>query len=278
MAKQNIKVGVILPSRRLMFSQTAEEILNNLKNIPNKIYFSHGKPIPTCFESPVKEALKDPDITHIWFTEEDMVLPPETLRRLLAYDVAVVTCDYPIVKNTKGAVFKVGNEVIFGGTGCTLVKREVFDELREPYFRTDIAWNIKNYGDFIKLTATQRTELDDSYGLHDVNFFINLYRQGIPAHVADFTLGQRKLKALGKAGTNNGQHNIETWKKFKKDYFLKQVKQWPIEQTGKLVSVITPTGEVMCTPEHAEKLLNAGLATKAPKKAVVIDDSEVNKI
>ena len=272
----SIFIAVIFPSRGLVFSQTADELLQNLKFIPHKVFFSHRKPIPECFETPTQEALKDPRVTHLWFVEDDMVLLADTLNRLLDYDVAVVTCDYPVMKNTKGAVFKVGREVIFGGTGCTLVKREVFNELKTPYFRSDIVWNIKNYGDFIKFTATPRT--DTGYGLHDVNFFINLYRQGIPAHVADFTLAQRKLKALGKAGTNNGQHNIEIWRKFKKDYFLKQVRQWPIEQTGNLTSVITPTGEVFCTPEHAEKLLNAGLATKPPKKAVVIDDSEVNKI
>lgn len=270
------KIGVILPSRGLMFSQTAEELLNNLKFIPHKIYFSHRKPIPTCFEQPTLEALKDPEITHLWFTEDDMVLPPDTLRRLLAYDVAVVTCDYPVAKNTKGAVFKVGNEVIFGGTGCTLIKREVFDELKKPYFRSDIVWNIKNYGDFIKLTGSPRKDV--AYGLHDVNFYINLYQKNIPVHVADFTLAQRKLKSLGKAGSNNGQHKIEVWRKFKKDFMLKQVKSWPIEPTGDLVSVLTETGEVMCTPEHAEKLLNAGLATKPPKKAVVIDASEVIKL
>ena len=273
-------IAIILPSRGLMFSQTAEELLRNIKQANQegwhtKIYFSHRQPIPSCFEVPTKEALNNPDVTHLWFVEDDMVLPDGTLSKLLNLDVAVATCDYPVVKNTKGAVFKVGNEVIFGGTGCTLVKREVFDELREPYFRSDIVWNIKNFGDFIKITAAKREEI--GYGLHDVNFFINLYLKGIPVHVADFKLGQRKLKALGKTGSNNGQHKIETWRKFKKDYLLKQVRSWPVEKTGNLVSVITPSGEVMCTPEHAEKLLKAGLATKAPKKAVVIDDSEVNR-
>ena len=49
-------IAVILPSRGLIFSRTADEILQNLKDIPHKIYFSHRKPIPDCFNEPVEEA------------------------------------------------------------------------------------------------------------------------------------------------------------------------------------------------------------------------------
>lgn len=69
-----MKIGVILPSRGLIFSRTAEEILNNLKKVPHKIYFAHKRPIPECFNEPLEEALADKDITHIWFVEDDMVL------------------------------------------------------------------------------------------------------------------------------------------------------------------------------------------------------------
>lgn len=267
------KIAVILPSRGLIFSRTADEILQNVKGIPHKFFFSHRKPIPECFEEPTVRALEDESVTHLWFIEDDMVLKPDTLQRLIDADKAVVTIDYPVNKNGRGSVFKVGKEVLFCGTGCMLVKREVFTELRKPYFRTDMKWNIKNYGDFLKLTRSKTTDLD-GYGLHDVNFCMNLYHLGIPIHVLRGKLGQRKLIALGEAGTNNGAHDIEVWNEIVKDELLNQVKTWPVMPTGNLVTVNTADGEVLVSKEHAKKLVKRGLANIPPKRKVVVDWGE----
>lgn len=267
-------IAVILPSRGLIFSETAEEILKNLHHIPHKFFFSHGVAIPECFEKPTEKALKDEDISHLWFVEDDMILKPNTLKKMLEKDKAVVVCDYPVTKDGKGAMLKINNEIIFSGTGCTLVKREVFDELKKPYFRCDTVWNVKNFGDFIKMTGVPRGN-QESYGLHDVNFFMSLYRKGIPVHAINILAGQRKLIALGKSGTNDGAHNIEEWRKVKRDYTLKKIKSWPAEKHGSMITVITPTGEVTVSPAHAETLIKKGLATATPKRAIVVDDTGV---
>lgn len=188
-------------------------------------------------------------------------------------DKAVVTADYPITKDGRGAVTTVDGTVLFCGTGCLLIKREVFDELEKPYFRTDIKWHIKNYGKFIKLTARQNDMA--GYGLHDINFGLNLYEKGIPITVIDQPCGQRKLVSLGKAGSNKGAHNIEAWFKIKKDYMLKKVKKWPVQETGDLVSVATPTGEILVSKTHAKKLIKEGLGTKPPARGFVIDRTEL---
>lgn len=265
-----MKVGVILPSRGLIFSQTADEILQNLKDIPHKFFFSHGRPIPECFEKPTNRALLDDSITHLWFVEDDMVLTPPPLPPMLELNKAIVSVDYPVSEQGRGAIFKVDKQIIFCGTGCLLVKREVFDELKSPYFRTDRRWNIKNYGDFMKMTVSKDSNMD-GYGLHDVNFCMNLYRLNIPIHAISGKLGQRKLIALGKSGSNDGAHQIRTWTKIVADHLLKQVKKWPVLPTGNLVSVITPTGERLASAAHARKLIKAGLATKPPKRKLVVD-------
>lgn len=270
-----MKIAVILPSRGLIFSQTADEILQNVKGIPHRFYFAHRRPLPECFEEPTQRALADNDITHLWFVEEDMVLPPDTLSQLLELDKAVVTADYPVNSKGRGSVFRdASGKILFTGTGCLLVKREVFDELKAPYFRTDIRWTIKNMGGYVKLVGNKVTS-DDGYGLHDVNFGLNICRRGIPIHCIDTKVGQRKLIALGKAGTNDGAHQIEVWKKVIKNHLLKEIKKWPVQETGKLVSVITPSGEVLVSREHAKRLVRKGLATRPPRRASVIDDSEV---
>lgn len=268
-----MKVAIILPSRGLMFSQTADEILRNVKNIDHKFYFSHGKPIPDCFEIPVKEALTDPEITHIWLVEDDMVIPPNTLKKMLDMDKAVVTANYPTTKRGDAAVLSIKGRIIYAGTGCTLVKRVVFDELKKPYFRTDIAWIPKNKGDYIKFTAVKRA--GEGYGYHDVNFFMNLFRLEIPVHKLPEPLAQRKLVALGKAGTNNGAHNIEVWKNPKKDRYFTLKKSLPVEESGALVPVLIDGKEILTSQSHAKTLIKKGLGTKPPQRAVVLDDSEI---
>lgn len=265
------KVAVILPSRGLIFSQTADEILQNLRGIPHKFYFAHKLPIPQCFEKPTCKAIFDEEITHLWFIEDDMVVPPDTLKMMLDMDVAVVTADYPVNPDGRGAVFKdKGGKVIFTGTGCLLVKKQVFDELKAPYFRTDIRWTVKNMGGYIKLHPSKMTNID-GYGLHDVNFCMNLNRLGIPIHVIPKKLAQRKLISLGKAGSNDGAHNIEIWKKITANHLLKQVMKWPPTETGNLVTVLTPTGEINCSASHAKKLIRKGLAKRPPRRHSVID-------
>lgn len=269
-----MKVAVILPSRGLIFSQTADEVLQNVRDIPHRFFFSHRRPIPECFESPVNRALLDESITHLWLVEDDMILRPDTLKQMIDKDKAVVTVNYPTTDKHDAAILSIKGQVIYGGTGCTLVKREVFDELKAPYFRSDIAWIPKNMGDFIKFTAFKKTD-NDSYGYHDVNFFMNLYRLNIPVHVLDITLGQRKLKALGKQGSNNGAHHIEEWERVKKDRYFTLRKGLKVEKTGNLVPVLINGKELLTSRKHAQTLIKEGMGVKPPRRAVVLDDSEI---
>ena len=274
----NTKVAVILPSRGLIFSETAQEILANLDGVAHKFFFSHGQPIPKCFEQPTNRALLDESITHLWFIEDDTVLPPYTLKRMIDQFANVVTCDYPITKDGRGSVFynQAGN-VVFCGTGCMLVKREVFDSLKAPYFTDKIRWTMLNYGEAVKLIASKNPN-HDGYGLHDITFCIKLWKTGILIKVLDIKLGQRKLIELGKSGSNNGAHKIEIWKKIIKNKRLKELQQQPIALGAKtkLVTVDTPTGGVNTTRKHADNLVAQGLATYPSKNLTIIDDSEVS--
>lgn len=271
-------IGVVFPSRGLVFSETAQELLDNLKGHDYKIFFSHGVPIPKCFESPVNRAIIDSRVTHVFFLEDDMVLKPNTLKKMLEADVNVVTCDYPVTKDGRGSVFyDKGKRVVFCGTGCLLVKRRVFENLKTPYFTDKIRWSVLNYGESIKLTASDNPD-GEGYGLHDITFSIKLWNAGIIIKVLPIKLGQRKLIALGKAGSNNGEHNIEVWKKIVKDARLKAIMSQPIALGAKtkLVTVDTPTGAITTSQKHANNLVNQGLASHPPKRFTIIDDSEVS--
>lgn len=271
---KHIKIGVIFPSRGLIFSQTADELLQNLKGHLHKIYFAHKLPIPDCFEIPVNRALEDQTITHLWLVEDDMVLPPTILQDMLDINKAVVTVNYPTSDKGDCAILTVKNRIVYGGTGCTLIKREVFDELKKPYFRSDIIWSPRNMGSYVKFIGSKPT-VTNGYGLHDVNFFINLYKLGIPVHKLPYTIEQRKLVSLGKSGSNNGAHVIEIWRKCKKDRYFDLAKHMPKAPQSTLTTVVVDNREILLSQSHAKKLIKLGMATKPSKRYVAIDDSEV---
>lgn len=258
-----------------MFSQTADELLQNLQGFMYDIIFAHDEPIPDCFEKPVRKALKGL-YTHLWFVEEDMVLPKDTLSRLVDMDVPVAAMDYPVSKAGQGSAFanKEG-EVLFTGTGCLLVKREVFAELSKPYFRTDVRWNATNHGDFIRFRAMHTPNAPVGYGLHDVNFGMKLWQAGIPISLGGI-VGQRKLVELGKVGSNDGSHNIEEWLTVKPNYLYKKLRKTPPAPLGVLVPVMTPDGEMMVHPLKAKKLVKSGVATKPKKQSVSIDFNDID--
>lgn len=270
-----MKVAVILPSRGLIFSQTANEIIDNVKGIPHKFFFSHGKPIPQCFEEPTERALREPDITHIWFVEEDMVLPPDTLRQMLEADANAITCDYPVTKAGHGSVFRdQGGHIVFCGTGCLLVRRDIFSSLNKPFFTDKVRWTMLNYGEAVKFTGMYA---DTGYGTHDITFCVKLWNTGVTIQSLDTKLGQRKLISLGKTGSNNGAHKVEVWKKIKKDLRLRSIQAEPVAPAAKskLVTVDTPTGGITTTRKHADNLVEQGLANYPPRRFTIIDDSQV---
>lgn len=267
-------VGIVLPSRGLMFSRTAEEVHANYKSNNSKFFFAHKRPIPDCFEEPTLAALQDKTISHLFYVEDDMAIPDIILSQMLNVNKDVVTCDYPVTKEGKGAVFMVDKEVIYCGTGCLLVKREVFDKLTPPYFRSDIRWTPLNYGETVKLSGSMYNKA--GYGLHDVTFGIKLYQAGVKIHLFG-KVGQRKLISLGKSGTNDGAHQIEEWRNIKKDYQFNKIMSQPLAlgAQGALITVDTPSGGINVTPKHARSLIRQGLATHINHKKVIIDDSEV---
>jgi len=272
-----MKIAVVLPSRGLIFSQTADELLQNLEGYDYEIFFAHGLPIPDCFEKPLERALGDDRFfTHFWFVEDDMALPNDILDSLVLANTAVAACDYPVSNEGQGAVFKnAEGDVIFTGTGCLLVKREVFEQLKPPFFRTDIRWNATNYGKFIRLTANTITNPTlEGYGLHDTHFGIRLYKAGIKTEIVG-QVGQRKLIALGKAGSNDGAHQIEEWHKVKPDVLLKKFQDAPAQPIGNLTTVQTVSGELTVHPDKAKKLIKAGAATAIPYKSVVFDTNGI---
>lgn len=231
-----MKIALIMPSRGLAFSQTCEELLENLNGYDYDIFFSHGRPIPDCFNEPLKRALRG-SYTHFWFVEDDMILPTGTLGHLLNSDVPAIMSDYPMDASGKAAIFRdPDGNAIYGGTGCLLVTREFLKAYKRPIFHTDIAWDIK-VGEVVEVKP--RKVSGDLYGLHDVNFSLEAYRRGTPIKVSEVRCGHRKIKQMGAQSTNIGQHDIETWTNLKPNILPQIVKpdMVDVEIDGQMVNV-----------------------------------------
>jgi len=218
------KLAVVVASRGLMFSKTLEELLRELKGFDHKIFWAHGKSLPQCFNDPVEEALKDPEIFAVLICEDDMILPKGILKRMFSKNYPVVALDYPFKADGDSTMLHdpAGN-AIYSGTGFILIAKQILQALPKPIFRTDTAWDTMIKGDTLVFWPRKLTKI--AYGLHDVNLGIMLFANNIPIKPMATTAGQRKLVKLGEPNTNKGAHEIEELKEVGRDLVIKTVEK-----------------------------------------------------
>lgn len=203
-----MKLAVVLPSRGLVFSQTVEELYRELNNLDGSfsMFWSHGRPIPACFNVPTEQALAG-DFDFVLFVEEDMVLPEGILNRMLSQVDQVIACDYPVSGGSGGtALYDPEGRALFTGCGLLLVKTDLLRRMPKPIWRDDVRWTPYVDDGFIHFTV--RVKPEKHYGQQDVAFGLRLYANGIPIEVMKETIGQREVVKQGELGANEGQHTI----------------------------------------------------------------------
>lgn len=201
------KLAVILPSRGLMFSETLQELLEELEGFNYEIYWSHGNSLPECFNLPTEKALADPSNYALLIVEDDMIIPKGILKQMFAENYPVVALDYPFQQQGDATVLHdPEGKAYWTGTGFLLVARAVLENMQRPIWRTDQTFDPFIDKDTIHFWPRKLNKV--YYGLHDLNFGLILYSAGLPILPMKQTAGQRKLKALGRANTNNGAHDI----------------------------------------------------------------------
>lgn len=185
-------IGVILPSRGLIHSRTLESLTEALKGFEYKFYFSHDNPIPTCFNIPITEALKDsPD--YIWIVEEDMAFPEDTLRKLLDADTEIATMDYRL-ENGQMCYYETSGYLL-GGTGCILIKA---DTMRKLMPLSSVA-----YG----LDLKPIDGITMHYGGQDIDLCVRAQDMGIKPVIVG-TVDHLRVKQMGDRNVNNGTHEV----------------------------------------------------------------------
>lgn len=211
------KLAVLLPSRGLMFSETFEELLGELEDFEHEIYWAHGRPLPECFNEPVERILSDPDVYAVLIVEDDMIIPKGILKRMFKQNYPVVALDYPFRQNGDSTVLNDKNGyAYFTGTGFVLVSTAVLNNMPKPIFRTDRCWDTMIKGGRLYFWPRELHEV--AYGMHDVNFGITLYSQGVPIKIMGKTAGQRKLREYD---WTDQDHDIELLTKVGRNMVIK---------------------------------------------------------
>lgn len=253
---KSVKLAILLPSRGLVFSKTVEELLREVAPYEHKIFWSHGRPIPDCFEIPTQEILKDKSFTHLLTVEEDMIIPEGTLKNALKADKPAVAYDYPVTGSNGGTVlYDIDENAYFTGCGFLLVDINIVRRLKPPIWRVDIEWNMKQVGNRYRFDI-KLVDYKKNYGQQDIAFGLRLYYNNTPIHVMPETIGQRKLEKRGKGRTNQGAHEIVEYM----DIYKHDAMTYASAEDG-LITIKMFDGEVMHTDKRtADIYLDKGIA------------------
>lgn len=268
--KQNSpsKLAVVVPSRGLMFSETLEELLRELKDFEYEIYWSHGKSLPECFNEPTDRILKDDDVFAVLYCEDDMILPKGILKKMFARNYPVIALDYPFKNDGDSTMLHApdGN-AIYSGTGFVLIAKQILEALPKPIFRTDTAWDTMIKGNTLVFWPRKLTKV--AYGLHDVNLGIILFANNVPIKPMEITAGQRKLVKLGEKNTNNGAHQIKELTKVGRDLVIKTVEKENIYKYREALARIKNVEVMDRIPEFIEYINGQAQVIGLPNVTVV---------
>lgn len=205
------KIGVVCASRGIMFSKTTESIFTNIKGLDDvELFMAHGRPIPECFNEPLDAALSA-NCDYIFFVEEDMLLPPDILKRFLSLSVPAVTVDYADRRSGRPMILRDAiGRVVFSPMGCMLVKREVFERMEKPYIRQMVFWKrVEDNGDVF---WDPHPEIPvKEYGQQDLYFSWAIRNAGYEiTEVVGEKVGHMMLLSRAEDMVNNGGDSVKT--------------------------------------------------------------------
>jgi hypothetical protein len=208
MMEELISTGTIcLCSRGLIFAKTVQMIFKNIRYMRTGWDYEStwDEPIPDAQNGVVGKALANKG-EWLWFVEEDMLPHPDALVRMLLIaqtcKAQIVTVDYNIDTQQRcRAIVRDGDNILYGGMGCLLVHRKVFENWEQPYFETTAIRYID--GEPAKLG------FENQYGGQDIGFYARAFKAGLKIEeVLNLPCGHLKLVEFNDSKTNDGVHKI----------------------------------------------------------------------
>lgn len=227
-------IAICIPSRGLIYSKVIEGVFAGIHALELngqkvKVFISNDLPIPDAHNSLVERAMKT-NCDKILFIEEDNYIGPSEMVALCFSSSPLATLQYNDKNGSPHGIIHYNEalEILWCGLGATCIKREVFEKLGEPYFRTDTRYKITKkhlLGD--KKIVTEYAEIEPreeynsetrkfekvkdpyQYGGLDVDFFTRARKAGFEVkQIRDMRSIHLKVVKLGEEFTNNGVHEI----------------------------------------------------------------------
>jgi hypothetical protein len=212
-----MSVAVILPTRGLVFIEVEEAIQQNLRGYDYEVFRSFTLPIPECQNVLVQKAL-DAGAKYLWFVEEDTVPPERAFVEMVKVNADIACIDYAVQGTSCTARDKETDELLWCGLGCTLVKREVFEAMDKPYFRTDMSLRLNDWAnkknDWIPVPPHRQ------YGQQDVWFCRQAVEKGFAIVQVKGECRHLELVALGVREHNHGLHVIKEKRNIESQQFI----------------------------------------------------------
>jgi len=214
----NIIVGI--PTRGAITTQTVKAMWDNIRYYETlhpmhsvRPIFTWDMPIPGGHAYIAHQLMQSP-YDAVWYLEEDVVPPPDTLHRLVCaaqLGAHMAFMDYPMSGGIKGQPNcyhrNPRGEITWTGFGCTLITRQAFEMLPQPWFRTDVV------GSWLHKGTDHETVIFKPgkavYGGFDIYFGWQLREAGGKLEVLEGMAEHIKLKALGQREVNDGLHQME---------------------------------------------------------------------
>lgn len=201
-----MKIITLMPTRGLIFTKTQqaleEELLHN-DQIPF-ILRTDNLPIPDCRNKLVENALQIPEWTHALLIDDDVIMPPRGLQYLIEVNTDIAVIDYPMhhtgekwgdMGTATYDYWLPGQDwgdkpLAWGGLGCALVKREVFEKLSKPWF--DDFGRTFDRDDDGKITLHSK-KIDIGGGGEDVYFMLKAKEAGFSIKQAKGVAGHARI-------------------------------------------------------------------------------------
>lgn len=198
-------IALCYPSRGMGHDRTSFGAFRELRRYPHILCPAFGLPMPDSHNLAAEQALADARVTHLWFVENDHLLPPGVLAALLDADAPVVAAPYTMHNAVPLGIRDKRGALVLVGLGCTLIRRDVFAKVPTPPFQINAdLWDRKadawGTGETAPLLGLPRPHALVSGP--DTYFCRELRRAGIPIAMLDDTWQVGHLAVMQRGQTN----------------------------------------------------------------------------
>jgi len=189
---KNYKIGIVCPTRGLVFTETIIGLLDGFAGRDYKIYLSHNLPTPESFNSLISEALND-DCDYIFITNDDVVVTKGIVDKLFdkCSDIAFCPCyigDFP-------GYYEEDGKVTLIGTSAVLISAKAMREIGD--LRTDKT-----------LSKGEWLDIPKKFGGEEVWFSERAKELGYEMVKIDDRARHLQLVEMGEHYSNHGTHKI----------------------------------------------------------------------